>query len=312
MLLHDVGHGPFSHALESVFFPENAHEDMSIAIMEKLNTDFDGKLSLAISMFTNSYKRAFFHQLITAHIDLDRLDYLKRDSFYSGVTEGNINSDRLIAMMRVHDDQLVFHKKAVYSIEKFLLARRMMYWSLYLHKTSFVAEELLIRFFKRATALIQQVKEITVSNALGTFLLHPEESLQEKLPKFVLLDDVDVWMCLKASTSNPDRVLATLATMLLERKLPKIVLSDKEIDSSAISQKRADFSAQSGFTEEETVYFVFSGSFHNQGYAQKENPIQLCDASGNCTLFDSSPEVANIPSLVKRDTKFFLAYPKQV
>jgi HD superfamily phosphohydrolase len=312
MLLHDVGHGPFSHALESVFFPNSTHEDMSVAIMNTLNDEFDGKLSLAIKMFTNTYSRAFFYELIASHIDLDRLDYLKRDSFYSGVTEGNINSERLITMMRVQDNRLVFHKKAVYSIEKFLLARRMMYWSLYLHKTSFVAEEVLLKFFDRATILVSQGKKVKASDALFYFLQHPKESIEEKRKRFILLDDVDVWMCLKAAMANSDRVLSTLATMLLERKLPKISLSDNAIDDSVINQKRAAFVTQTGMPEADAVYFVFSGSLYNQGYRHKENPIQLLDDLGNCTLFDSSPDVANIPRLTKRDTKFFFAYPKEV
>ena len=310
MLLHDLGHGPFSHALEHVLLPHNAHEDMSVALMNKLNTTFDGKLSLAIEMFTNTYSREFFHQLISSHIDLDRLDYLKRDSFYSGVTEGNINSERLISMMMVQDNQLVFNTKAVYSIEKFLLARRMMYWSVYLHKTSFVAEELLVRFFKRATILIQSGKEVKSSTALGYFLKNIDASIIEKLSSFVVLDDADVWMMLKDAISNNDLVLSTLAKMLLYRKLPKISLKYEPFSDEKLNKKLSKTLTEYGLTTAQVNYFVFSGSLELQGYIQKENPIQLCNKNGVCSLFDSSPATAQLDSLTKKDTKYFLAYPK--
>ncbi len=312
MLLHDVGHGPFSHALEPVFFPNRTHEDMSTAILHELNEVFPGKLALAIQMFTNTYKRPFFYQLIASHIDLDRLDYLKRDSFYSGVTEGNINSERLISMMFVRDDRLVFHKKAVYSIEKFLLARRMMYWSLYLHKTSFIAEELMIRFFKRAGELIQKGKAISLNKALLYFMSNPDAAIAKKLPYFVALDDVDVWTSLKEAKLNPDPVLSLLATMLLDRRLPKIIFLDQAVDVAKLNEKKAAFMRKTKMSAEDASYFVFTGSLHTQGYKQMENPIQLCDEQGDCSLFDSSPDVTNIPQLTKRDIKFFFAYPKEV
>lgn len=310
MLLHDLGHGPFSHALEHVLLPQNAHEDMSVALMKQLNETFDGKLTLAIEMFTDVYSRGFFHQLISSHIDLDRLDYLKRDSFYSGVTEGNINSERLISMMMVQDNRLVFNIKAVYSIEKFLLARRMMYWSVYLHKTSFIAEELLVRFFDRATTLIQSNKHIKASDALSFFLHNTDTDIHAKRTAFVALDDSDVWMMLKDAISNEDVVLSTLAKMLLSRELPKIKLDYKPFSDDALDKKCAKISTKHGLSQEEAAYFVFSGSLEIQGYQQKENPIQLCDQSGVCSLFDSSPDAAQLHILTKKDTKYFLAFPK--
>ena len=310
MLLHDLGHGPFSHALEHVLLPQNTHEDMSLALMKKLNVTFDGKLTLAIDMFTGTYSRGFFHQLISSHIDLDRLDYLKRDSFYSGVTEGNINSERLISMMTVQDNCLVFNTKAVYSIEKFLLARRMMYWSVYLHKTSFVAEELLVRFFQRATTLIRVNKDVKTSAALDFFLQHNNANIDAKCNAFVALDDSDVWMMLKDAISNEDIVLSTLAKMLLSRELPKIKLDYKPFSDDALDKKCAKISTKHGLSQEEAAYFVFSGNLEIQGYQQKENPIQLCDQNGVCSLFDSSPDTAQLQILTKKDTKYFLAFPK--
>jgi HD superfamily phosphohydrolase len=310
MLLHDLGHGPFSHALEHVLLRQNIHEDMSVALMQQLNIEYDGKLTLALTMFKNSYSRAFFHQLIASHIDLDRLDYLKRDSFYSGVTEGNINSERLISMMMVQDDQLVFNTKAVYSIEKFLLARRMMYWSVYLHKTSFIAEELLVRFFDRAATLIQSKKEVKTSTALGYFLRNIDTGVNEKLACFVKLDDADVWMMLKDAISNEDAVLSTLANMLLHRKLPKIKLAYEPFDEVELQKKRTKISEKYGLTQDQSEYFVFSGSLEIQGYQQKENPIKLCNQRGVCSLFDTSPATAQLNTLTKKDTKYFMAYPK--
>ncbi len=310
MLLHDLGHGPFSHALESVLLSESAHEEMSISLMKEMNITFAGKLSLAIEMFGNTYTRKFFHQLIASHIDLDRLDYLKRDSFYSGVTEGNINSERLISMMMVQNDQLVFNAKAVYSIEKFLLARRMMYWSVYLHKTSFVAEELLIRFFKRATELATTGIAPKTSTALAYFLNDAKSDISKKMNHFSILDDTDVWMMLKEATENNDIVLSSLAKMLLERNLPRIELSNQSFEEAILVKKREEIVKKWGVSFEEASYFVFNGSFRIQGYLHEENPIQLCDQDGNCRLFDSSPEIAFMDTLTKKDRKHFLVYPK--
>ena len=310
MLLHDLGHGPFSHALEHVLFPNNTHEDMSIVLMEKLNAEFDGKLDLATHMFKNTYSRLFFHQLISSHIDLDRLDYLKRDSFYSGVTEGNVNSERLISMMLVHNDQLVFNTKGVYSIEKFLLARRMMYWSVYLHKTSFVAEELLVRFFDRATTLIRSNQHVETSDALGFFLQRADVDLYEKRNAFVALDDSDVWMMLKDALTSKDIVLSTLANMLVNRKLPKIKLENEPFSEEGIAARKSIISTKHGLTDDEASYFIFSGSLEIQGYQQNENSIQLCNQNGLCSLFDPSPDTALLHTLTKKDTKYFLAFPK--
>lgn len=310
ILLHDLGHGPFSHALERVIHANGTHEDMSKVLMEDLNAQFDGKLSLAIEMFSNTYSRPFFYQLIASHIDLDRLDYLKRDSFYSGVTEGNINSERLISMMMVQDDQLVFNAKAVYSIEKFLLARRMMYWSVYLHKTSFVAEELLIRFFTRAIALTALGNPPKASDALQFFLSNEDIDIIERKQHFTSLDDADVWMMLKASMTHNDTILSSIAKMLLYRKLPKIELSNQAYNESAVQKRRHHVMEKWGLNMEESTYFVFNGSFRIQGYIQNENPIQLCDQEGRCRLFDTSPEIAYLDTLTKKHRKHFLVYPK--
>jgi HD superfamily phosphohydrolase len=311
LLLHDLGHGPFSHALEHALLPDTPHEKMSLALMRDMNREFEGKLDLTIEMFTNSYSRGFFNQLISSHIDLDRLDYLKRDSFYSGVTEGNINSERLITMMTVKDDMLVFFTKAIHSIEKFLLARRMMYWSVYLHKTSFVAEELLIRFFKRFDQLENTVKTSLGTAAVAGLANNKTAALEDKIPYFVHLDDNDIWVTLKVASSCDDAVLAALAKMILNRNLLKIEIAPQHFSSQQLKEKQQFFMKKLGLSATEIDYFVFSGSLSTQGYNLDEEPIKLCSLDDELILFDASSENAHFPILTRKDYKYFLAFPKQ-
>jgi HD superfamily phosphohydrolase len=310
LLLHDLGHGPFSHALEHALLPDTPHEKMSLALMRDMNREFEGKLDLTIQMFTNNYSRGFFNQLISSHIDLDRLDYLKRDSFYSGVTEGNINSERLITMMTVKDDTLVFFTKAIHSIEKFLLARRMMYWSVYLHKTSFVAEELLIRFFKRFDQLDKANKTSLATAALAGLVNNKTAELEDKISHFSHLDDNDIWVTLKAASNCDDAILASLANMILNRDLLKIQIANQAFSSEDLKDKQQYFMQKLHLTATEIDYFVFSGSLSTQGYNLDEQPIQLCSLDGSLTLFDASSEIAHFPILTRKDYKYFLAFPK--
>jgi HD superfamily phosphohydrolase len=310
LLLHDLGHGPFSHALEHALLPDTPHEKMSLALMRDMNREFEGKLDLTIQMFTNNYSRGFFNQLISSHIDLDRLDYLKRDSFYSGVTEGNINSERLITMMTVKDDTLVFFTKAIHSIEKFLLARRMMYWSVYLHKTSFVAEELLIRFFKRFDQMDKAIKTSLATAALSGLVNNKTAELEDKIPHFSHLDDNDIWVTLKAASNCDDAILASLANMILNRDLLKIQIANQAFSSEDLKDKQQSFMQKLHLTATEIDYFVFSGSLSTQGYNLDEQPIQLCSLDGSLTLFDASSEIAHFPILTRKDYKYFLAFPK--
>ena len=311
LLLHDLGHGPFSHALEHALLPDTAHEKMSLALMHDMNREFGGKLDLTIQMFTNTYARGFFNQLISSHIDLDRLDYLKRDSFYSGVTEGNINSERLITMMTVKEDTLVFFTKAIHSIEKFLLARRMMYWSVYLHKTSFVAEELLIRFFKRFDQLDKATKSSLGTVALAGLTNNKTAELEDKINHFTQLDDNDIWVTLKAASSCDDAILVALANMILNRDLLKIQIDNQPIDKTKLADKQQFFMEKLGLSATAIDYFVFSGSLSTQGYNLDEQPIKLCSLDGSLTLFDAFSENAHFPILARKDYKYFLAFPKQ-
>jgi HD superfamily phosphohydrolase len=310
LLLHDLGHGPFSHALEHTLLPDTAHEKISLALMHDMNREFEGKLDLTIQMFTNSYPRGFFNQLISSHIDLDRLDYLKRDSFYSGVTEGNINSERLITMMTVKDDILVFFTKAIHSIEKFLLARRMMYWSVYLHKTSFVAEELLIRFFKRFDQLDKATKTSLATASLAGLADNKAAALEDKIQHFRHLDDNDVWVTLKAASNCDDLILASLANMILNRDLLKIKIANQPFSDKDLKDKQQSFMQKLDLSATEIDYFVFAGSLSTQGYNLDEQPIKLCSLDGVLTSFDASSEIAHLPILTKKDYKYFLAFPK--
>lgn len=311
LLLHDIGHGPFSHALENSLLPETAHEKMSLALMHEMNREFEGNLDLTIQMFNNSYQRKFFNQLISSHIDLDRLDYLKRDSFYSGVTEGNINSERLITMMTLKNDTLVFFTKAIHSIEKFLLARRMMYWSVYLHKTSFVAEELLIRFFKRFSQLDDATRSTIGTAALAGLFNNKLAGLQEKIFHFTQLDDNDIWVTLKAASSHGDTILSSLSNMILNRDLLKIQIANNPIGKTELAEKQKFFMHKLGFPAMAVEYFVFSGSLSTQGYNLKEQPIKLISIDDEVSLFNASSEIAHFPILTKKDYKYFLAFPKQ-
>lgn len=311
LLLHDIGHGPFSHALEHTLLPDTAHEKMSLALMHGMNHEFDGKLDLTIEMFTNNYSRGFFNQLISSHIDLDRLDYLKRDSFFSGVTDGNINSERLITMMTVKDDNLVFFTKAIHSIEKFLLARRMMYWSVYLHKTSFVAEELLIRFFKRFDYLEKTTKISLGTTALADLANKKKARLVDKISQFTQLDDNDIWVTLKEAINGKDTILSSLANMILNRDLLKIQIFNKPISKIELEAKQQFFMNKLGLSETTIDYFVFSGSLGIQGYNLDDRSIKLCSLNGELTLFEDFSEIAHFPILTRKDYKYFLAFPKQ-
>ncbi|RKM90196.1 HD domain-containing protein, partial [Aquimarina sp. BL5] len=239
ILLHDIGHGPFSHAMEHSIVNEVNHESISLMFMEKINQEFNGSLTLAIQIFKGEYHRQFLHQLISGQLDMDRLDYLKRDSFYTGVAEGNINSERLITMLNVVDDELVVEEKGIYSVEKFLLARRLMYWQVYLHKTSLVAESLLIRVLKRAKELVDQGGKLSSSKALLFFLenkITADNFTDDVLETFSKLDDYDIVSAMKEWTTSDDFVLRSLCNMIIDRDLLKIKIKKKAFNEEKIKR----------------------------------------------------------------------------
>jgi HD superfamily phosphohydrolase len=269
ILLHDIGHGPFSHALENSLIEGLSHEMLSIEFMKAMNKGFMGKLDLAIEIFSGRYHRTFLNQLISSQLDIDRLDYLKRDSFYTGVAEGNINSDRLIAMLNVKDNNLVIEEKGVYSVEKFLLTRRLMYWQVYLHKAGLGAELILINILRRAKELAQNDKDLSSNSILNYFLnnnISEDKFKTEVLERFANLDDYDIISAIKEWQNHKDVILSELCKMIINRKLFRVKLKKSPIDPSKFENLKAKIQNKYKITEKETDYFLYQGSTSNQAY----------------------------------------------
>ncbi len=311
ILLHDIGHGPFSHALEHSIVNNTNHERISLLFMEQMNQNFNQRLTLGIQIFSNTYSRKFLHQLVSGQLDMDRLDYLKRDSFYTGATEGNINSERLISMLEVVDDKLVLEAKAIYSIEKFIIARRLMYWSVYLHKTSLVAEQVLMRILQRAKLLISQGQDLPASPALHYFLSNNVTDFDTKaLKQFALLDDNDIIQALKLWRTSSDVVLNKLCGMILDRRLLKIKIKKQPIKQSQIEKQLLAVQQNLGLAPNEAKYFVFGGHISNQAYNNTEQKINLVSKSGKLVDLAQASDQLNIKALSKQVDKYFLCYPK--
>ena len=315
ILLHDIGHGPFSHALEGFFIPKLSHEAISLRYMESLNSDFDGGLTEAIRIFSNKHPRNFLYQLISSQLDMDRLDYLKRDSFYTGVVEGSINSDRLIAMLHVKDDELVIEEKGIYSIEKFLLSRRFMYWQVYLHKTGMIAEQVLKRILKRAKSLVLEGMKLAGSTNLQYLLsIDGKENMdyEKQINAFTELDDHDIWAAIKEWQKHDDFILASLSKMIVQRNLPKVVLSAKQFNTKEV-QKLKDKALEINGMDNKTInYFVFQGSVKNQAYHLKDGGIKVLLKNGEVKEWLSVDTQFNTIALTDVTVKYFLAYPKDL
>lgn len=312
ILLHDIGHGAFSHALEHSIVNGISHEEISLKFMHKLNEEFNGKLDLAIQIFEGKYKRKFLCQLISSQLDIDRLDYLKRDSFYTGVTEGNISSDRLIVMMNVKNDELVIEQKGIYSVEKFLIARRLMYWQVYLHKTGLVAENMLVNVLKRAKELAEKGKELYASSALKYFLynqINQNNFTEETLEIFSKLDDYDIMSAIKEWTNHEDKVLSILSKMVVERKLLKIEIQKEAFDEIQISKLKNKFGKKIGLSLEEINYFVFDQQIKNQAY-HSNKPIYILNKKGKLKDIAKASDQLNLQALTKPVIKHFICYPK--
>ncbi len=313
ILLHDIGHGPFSHALENELVRGVDHESLSLRFMLELNEVFNGRLQTGIDIFQKTHPKPFLNQLVSGQIDIDRMDYLKRDSFYTGVSEGNINAERLIAMLSVHDENLVFEAKGIYSVEKFLMARRFMYWQVYLHKTSLAAEQLLIRIIRRARELIQLGDLECDAHSLMYFLRQTETRdgfPKESLEQFALLDDVDILAALKHWRQSTDRVLASLCEMILDRRLVSIKIKETPIPGDSIRKKLKQFQKVSGLSAEEASYFVFTGEISNQTYSQ-ESQVRILQKNGRVSDVTSHSAHLNLESLSETQTRYYLCYPKK-
>lgn len=315
ILLHDVGHGPFSHALEHSIVHGINHEHISVMIMDKLNEEFDGKLSLAIQIFQNKHPKAFLHQLISSQLDVDRLDYLKRDSFYSGVSEGIINSDRIISMLNVSQGELVVDAKAIYSIEKFIIARRLMYWQVYLHKAVLSAEFSLVEVLKRAKTLVNENTDLFCTSALREFLennhtLEDFNNKPELLDLFCQLDDFDIMTSIKEWTKHTDKVLSILSQKIIQRRLLKIELQDTEFDSSYIQKIKVKASKLYQIKPENCKHLVFTNKIDNKAYNPKKDKINLLYKNGDIIDIAEAADQLNISVLAQTVTKHFLCYPK--
>lgn len=313
ILLHDIGHGPFSHAMEHSIVEGVSHERISLLFMEKMNEDNELDLTLGIAIFKGSYRRRFMNQLVSSQLDMDRLDYLKRDSFYTGVAEGNINSERIITMLNVVDDQLVVEEKGIYSVEKFLVARRLMYWQVYLHKTGVAAEQLLIRVLKRAKELIEKGNSLECSPALSHFLYNKvrlEDFDSENLTIFSRLDDYDIISAMKLWEFNEDFVLKNLCEMLLHRKLLKVKLKKKPIKAEKLEKCKLAVKNKYNLSEAEAAYFVFSGEIYNVAYTSEINKIRILHRNGKISDVARASDQLNLKALSRPVVKYYICYPK--
>jgi HD superfamily phosphohydrolase len=314
ILLHDIGHGPFSHAMEHSIVAVH-HEEISLLFMEQLNKEFDNQLDLAIQVFKGQYHRKFMLQLISSQLDMDRMDYLKRDSFYSGVAEGNINSERLIQMLNVVDDVLVMEEKGIYSIEKFLMARRLMYWQAYLHKTSLVAELTLTKTLKRAKELIHKGIAVDCSKPFKYFMenqITMDSFSTNDLNTFAQLDDFDIVSALKAWQYHDDFILSSLSKMIINRDLPKIKLSSDKFPKEELTNYIAMLSKQNNISIHDAEYFVFKGKIKNQAYSKEAEPIRILKKDKTIEDVVEASDQLNLKALSKPVTKYFICFPKQL
>ena len=315
ILLHDIGHGPFSHALENSIANNISHEDLSNIFMEKLNIEFDGKLSLSIKIFNNKYHKKFLHQLVSSQLDMDRLDYLKRDSFFTGVTEGNIGTERIINMLDVVNDELVIEEKGIYSIEKFLIARRLMYWQVYLHKTVLSAENTLIKILQRAKYLLKNNEVLSSTTALKIFLnsnysLEDFKTNKKLLESFSQLDDHDIYSCLKEWQHSDDFVLSTLCKSILERKPLKIITQNNKFKSAEISKIKKVLKTKYQISDEEVSYLVFTDKVSNNAYQYSKTHINILMKNSEVKDITDASDQFNIDALSKTVNKYFLCYPR--
>lgn len=316
ILLHDIGHGPFSHTLEHSFLLVD-HEKLSLIFFDHLNQCFSGKLSLAIKIFRNEYSRKFFHQLVSSQMDVDRLDYLSRDSFFTGVSEGTIGVDRIIKMINVADDQLVVEEKGIYSIENFLSARRLMYWQVYFHKTTVGIEKMLMQLIKRARELAQSGAKIFASPSLQLFLresvamehFHRDDRY---LKAFASLDDYDIWSAIKMWCNEKDKPLSILSQMILDRKLFKVRLSNKRIDEKEVASLKKKVLDQLKIDKNDWHYFVLTGNMSNAAYLSRGEHINILNKNGELIDIAQASDLPNIKAMSKIVKKYYLCWPKSL
>ena len=312
ILLHDIGHGPFSHALENMLMDDWHHEKLSLLLMNRMNVEFGGALTMAIEMFQGKYHRKFFNQLISSQLDVDRLDYLKRDSFYTGVSEGNINTQRIVSMMNVSEDELVIDAKGIYSIENFLTARMFMYWQVYYHKTSALAEHLLVKILARAKTLVSQGYDLPASENLKYFLHRSqfESATDEDIQRFTDLDDNDVIQAMKFWTKTEDQILSYLCKSVIERNLLKTKISSKPFDPEFVKEKIQQTNAV--FNIENGSELVDEISRSLLPYNTEKQPIYLLLKNGKKITLENSENQILSSFINQLNTKYILSFPREV
>lgn len=315
ILLHDIGHGPFSHALEHTIVSGVPHEDLSLMMMQRLNTQFDGQLEMAAAIFQGTYPKKFLHDLVSSQLDMDRLDYLRRDSFYSGVTEGQVGSERIIKMLNVHNDRLVVEEKGIYSIEKFIVARRLMYWQVYLHKTVLSAEFMLVNILDRARKLANDGQELFASPSLKRFIYtsHNHSDFAENpevLEDFARLDDYDIWGAIKVWQHHSDKVLASLCQRITNRQLFKIQLRTEPYSAAEIHTLKSQVQKSMGLSTEELDYFFIHRSIDNRAYSKAAESILVQYKDGSVRDAVQASDHLNLAALSEVVEKHFVCYPE--
>ena len=313
ILLHDIGHGPFSHALENIIVEDLEHEEITLIMMNKINQEMNGKLDLAIKIFKNEYHKKYFHQLISSQLDMDRLDYLIRDSFFSGVREGSIGAERILKMLNVKDDKLVIEAKGIYSAENFLIARRLMYWQVYLHKTTVAAEKMLKFILTRAKELSLSGKSLYASSALKYFIDNKITGNEfrdndEALEKFSFLDDSDVISAIKEWSQGDDKVLSYLCKSLINRRLFKVRISESETEFDTLKERLLTGFKSMGYTDEEIKYLYSYGEVKSRTYDPSNDKIQIIEKDGNTTEISDASDILNTNTVARKTSKHYLCY----
>ena len=315
ILMHDIGHGPFSHVLENTLIHGISHEDISLLMMEQINRDLKGELNLAISIFKDEYPNKIYHQLISSQLDMDRLDYLRRDSFYTGVTEGNIGSARSIKMLNVKDDQLVVDSKGIYSIENYLTTRRLMYWQVYLHKTAVGYEKVLVNTLRRAKHLVQQGMDLFAPPALAYFLKNDITAEwfathEEALHMYAELDDADIWSALKVWKHSDDKILTTLATDMIDRHLFKVEVTETRPEQEYIAQKLHEIAQAMNIPEADAHYMLTLTEIGKDMYDPEDDSIGILYKDGTVKDIAEASEILNVQLLSKKIRKYYLCYQR--
>jgi len=313
ILMHDIGHGPFSHVLENTLIRGISHEDISLLMMEQINRDLGGQLNLAISIFKDEYPKRFLHQLISSQLDMDRLDYLRRDSFFTGVTEGNIGSARIIKMLNVVDDRLVVEQKGIYSLENYLTTRRLMYWQVYLHKTAVAYEKVLVNMLTRSKDLARQGREVFASPALRFFLYRDIDAARfddEALQMYEELDDSDIWSAMKAWRHSDDKILSTLATDMLDRRIFKVEVHEEPVSDARIDELQQQLADKMNIAKADAHYLMSLNTIQKDMYSVDDDSIDILYKDGSIKDISKASEILNVALLSKKIRKYYLCYQR--